>query len=70
MSVDRKILILRAFSKGPKKVEEIIEQTKIPQSSIYRILNGLVAEGAIQRLLGRFALTTSGRKKYAGQLEN
>jgi len=70
MSVDRKTIVLRAFAKGPKKVEEIIEQTNIPQSSVYRILNNLIAEGSIQRLLGRFAFTTSGRKKYAGQLEN
>jgi len=70
MSVDRKTLILRAFAKGPKKVEEIVKQTNIPQSSVYRIIHTLTAEGSIQRLLGRFSLTTSGRKKYAGQLEN
>jgi len=70
MSVDRKTIVLRAFAKGPKKVEEIIEQTNIPQSSGYRILNNLIAEGSIQRLLGLFALTTAGRNKYNGQLEN
>jgi len=69
MSVDRKILILRVFAKGPQKIEELVEQTKIPQSSVYRITNKLIAEGTIQRLLGRFALTTSGRQKYAGQLK-
>ena len=70
MSVDRKTLILRTFAKGPKKVEEIVEQTNIPQSSVYRVIHTLTAEGSIQRLMGRFALTTVGRKKYAGQLEN
>lgn len=70
MSVDRKTIVLRAFAKGPKKVEEIVEQTNIPQSSVYRVIHVLTAEGSIQRLLGRFALTTFGRKKYAGQLEN
>ena len=70
MSVNRKTLVLRAFTKGPKKVEEIVKQTNIPQSSVYRIIHTLTAEGSIQRLLGRFTLTTSGRKKYAGQLEN
>jgi len=70
MSVDRKNIVLRVFAKGPRKVEEIIEQTSIPQSSVYRILNNLIAEGSIQRLMGRFALTTAGRNKYAGQLEN
>jgi len=69
MSVDRKTLVLRALAKGPKKVEEIVEQTEVPKSSVYRIINTLIAEGSIQRLMGRFALTTSGRKKYAGQLE-
>jgi len=68
--VDRKTLVLRAFAKGPKKVEEIVEKTEVPKSSVYRIINNLIAEGSIQRLMGRFALTTSGRKKYAGQLEN
>lgn len=70
MSVDRKTLVLRAFTKGPKKVEEIVKQTNIPQSSVYRIIHTLTAEGSIQRLLGRFSLTTTGRQKYAGQLEN
>lgn len=73
MSVDdvnRKTLVLRAFSKGPQKVEEIVGQTNIPKSSVYRIIHSLTAEGSIQRLLGRFAMTTAGRKKYAGQLEN
>lgn len=70
MSVPRKILILRAFAKGPKKVGEIVGQTNIPQSSVYRILNVLIAEGSLHRLLGRFVLTTAGRQKYAGQLEN
>ncbi len=69
-SIDRKTLILRVFAKGPQKIEEIVEQTKIPKSSVYRITNTLIAEGSIHRQLGRFALTTSGRKKYAGQLEN
>lgn len=69
MSVDRKILILRVFAKGPNTVEEIIEQTNISQSSVYRIIKTLTAEGSIQQLMGRYALTTTGRKKYAGQLE-
>ncbi|KKL97723.1 hypothetical protein LCGC14_1831640 [marine sediment metagenome] len=70
MSGNRKIIILRAFAKGPHRVEEIVEETEVPQSSVYRIIKALIAEGSLQRLLGRFALTTSGRKKYAGQLEN
>lgn len=70
MSVDRKILILRVFAKGPCKVEEIVEQTDIPQSSVYRILNALIAEGSLQRQQGRlYVFTTSGRKKYTGQLK-
>ena len=69
MSADRKILILRAFAKGPHKVEKIIEQTNIPQSSVYRAINTLIDEGSLQRLMGRYALTTAGRRKYAGQLE-
>jgi len=70
MSGNRKIIVLRVFAKGPHSVEELVEQTKIPQSSVYRITNTLKEEGSIQRLLGRFALTTYGRKKYAGLLEN
>jgi len=69
MSVNRKILILRVFAKGPHKVKEIIKQTNIPQSSVYRTINILLKEESIQRLMGRYALTTAGRKKYAGQLE-
>ncbi len=70
MSSKRKIMVLKAFAKGPHRVEEIVKETEVPQSSVYRIIKTLIAEGSLQRLLGRFALTTSGRKKYAGQLEN
>ena len=69
MSVDRKTLILRVFAKGPKKVGEIVTETSIPQSSVYRVINILTAEGSIQKVMERFALTTAGRRKYAGQLE-
>ncbi len=70
MSGNRKIIVLRAFAKGPKTVVEIVEKTKVPQSSIYRIINTLIAEGSLQRLQGQLSLTTSGRTKYTGQLEN
>ncbi len=70
MSGNRKIIVLRAFATGPRTVLELVEQTDVPQSSVYRIIKTLIAEGTLQRLLGRFSLTTAGRKKYAGQLEN
>ena len=67
---NRKISVLRAFATGPHTVSELVEETKITKSSVYRIINTLIAERSLQRLLGRYALTTTGRKKYAGQLEN
>ncbi len=71
MSSNRKIIVLRAFAKGPHSVEEIVKETEVSQSSVYRIINTLIAEGSLQWQQGRrYVFTTSGRKKYAGQLEN
>ena len=71
MSGNRKIIVLRAFAKGPHRVEEIVEETEVSMSSVYRIINTLVAEGSLQLQQGhQYAFTTVGRKKYAGQLEN
>ncbi|GAH36939.1 unnamed protein product, partial [marine sediment metagenome] len=55
---------------GPKKIQELIDETKIPQTSIYRIVGKLVSEGSVERMMGRVTLTTNGRMRYTGQLEN
>jgi len=70
MTETRKILILQQLATGPKKIQELIGETKIPQTSIYRIVGKLVSEGSAARMMGRVTLTTNGRMRYTGQLEN
>jgi len=59
---ERELKVLFSLASGRKRAKEIVEKTKIPKPSLYRILKNLEEKGLITKENGEYRLTILGRR--------